>query len=101
MGPTTHLIAIVLCLFVALIAPLTYSSGAEQGPQVSDTAARKTSQGFQVTKDTGIQHVVPKKPVRTKLHRNAKGEYSWDLTGDSVDDVVKADRRLRKLLDIE
>jgi hypothetical protein len=81
-------------------APLC-SSGADQGQPSPDGSAKKPSQGFQVSKDTGIQHAVPKKPVRIKLHRNAKGDYSWDLTGDSVDDVVKADRRLRKLLDIE
>lgn len=56
---------------------------------------------FQTAKDKEIQQVKPKKPPKVKLHRNAKGEYSWDLTGDSVDDVVKADRRLRKLLNVE
>jgi predicted secreted protein len=59
------------------------------------------SQQFKFSKDQQIQQVKPKKPVRIKLHRNAKGEYSWDLTGDNVDEVFQADRRLRKLLKVE
>ncbi|HWR89425.1 MAG TPA: hypothetical protein VN260_04140 [Dissulfurispiraceae bacterium] len=58
-------------------------------------------QGFQVGKNPQVQQVKPKKPVRVKLHRNAKGEYTWDITGDNVDDVYQADRRLRKLLQVE
>lgn len=60
-----------------------------------------SQEGFQLKKQAEIQQVRPQKPVRIKLHRNAKGEYSWDLTGDNVDEVVKADRRLRSLLKSE
>lgn len=56
---------------------------------------------FQTGKDKEIQQIKPRKPVKVKLHRNAKGEYSWDLTGDNVDEVVRADKRLKKLLNIE
>lgn len=56
---------------------------------------------FQVKKQPDIQQVKPHKPVKIKLHRTAKGEYTWDLTGDSVDEIVKADRRLRTSLKIE
>lgn len=56
---------------------------------------------LQFSRDRQIEQVKPKKPVRIKLHRTAKGEYSWDLTGDNVEDVVKADQRLRKLLSVE
>ncbi len=59
------------------------------------------SQQFKFSKDQQIQQVKPKKPVRIKLHRNAKGDYSWELTGDNVDEIFQADRRLRKLLKVE
>ncbi|BCB96625.1 hypothetical protein JZK55_15470 [Dissulfurispira thermophila] len=59
------------------------------------------SQQFQFSKDSQIQQIKPKKPVRIKLHRNAKGDYSWELIGDNVDEVFQADRRLRKLLKVE
>lgn len=64
-------------------------------------AGAEKSQQFQFSKDSQIQQVKPKKPVRIKLHRNAKGEYSWEMTGDNVDEVFQADRRLRKLLKME
>ncbi|GAB5045881.1 hypothetical protein [Thermodesulfovibrio sp. TK110] len=56
------------------------------------------SQQVQVMKDKALQYAKPKKPVKIKLHRDKKGEYTWDITGESVDDVIKADRRLRQLL---
>jgi hypothetical protein len=58
-------------------------------------------QPFQVSQNPQIQQIKPKKPVQIKLHRNAKGEYSWDIRGDNVDEVIKADSRLRKLLKVE
>jgi hypothetical protein len=58
-------------------------------------------QGFQFGKQPELQQVKPKKPVRIKLKRTSKNEYSWELTGDDVDEVVKADRKLRKLLGVK
>lgn len=52
----------------------------------------------QASKDKVLQYAKPKKPIKIKLHRDKKGEYSWDITGESVEDVIKADRRLRQLL---
>jgi hypothetical protein len=63
------------------------------------TAAEKSD--FQLKKQPEIQQVKPQKPVKVKLHRNAKGEYSWDLNGDNVDEIVNTDRKLRKLLKIQ
>ncbi len=56
---------------------------------------------IQFKRQPEIQQVRPQKPVKIKLHRNAKGEYSWDLGGDNVDEIVNADRKLRKLLKIQ
>jgi hypothetical protein len=63
-------------------------------------AASSEKADFQFKKQPEIQQVRPQKPVKIKLHRNAKGEYSWDLNGDNVDEIVNADRKLRKLLKI-
>ncbi|MFN3395208.1 MAG: hypothetical protein ACK4Z9_00230 [Thermodesulfovibrionales bacterium] len=52
-------------------------------------------------KQPEIRQIKPPKPVKIKLHRNNKGEYSWDITGDNVDEIIKADRKLRKLLKVE
>ncbi len=56
---------------------------------------------LQFGKDRQIEQIRPKKPVRIKVHRTAKGEYSWDLTGDNVEEIVNTDKRLRKLLNIQ
>ncbi|HUO76698.1 MAG TPA: hypothetical protein VMU21_03890 [Thermodesulfovibrionales bacterium] len=56
---------------------------------------------IQFTKQPEIQQVRPQKPVKIRLHRNAKGEYSWDLNGDNVDEIVNADKKLRKLLKVQ
>jgi hypothetical protein len=56
---------------------------------------------IQFTKQPEIQQVRPPKPVKIRLHRNAKGEYSWDLNGDNVDEIVNADKKLRKLLKVQ
>ena len=43
-----------------------------------------------------IQEIKPQKPVKIKLKRNTKGEYSWDISGDNVDEIIKADKRLKE-----
>ncbi len=55
----------------------------------------------QIKKQPEIQQIKPKKPVRIKLKRSADSKYTWDLTGDDVDEIVRADKRLKKLLNIE
>ena len=57
-----------------------------------------TQTQVQVTKDKVLQYAKPKKPVKIKLHRDKKGEYTWDITGENVDDIIKVDKRLRQLL---
>ena len=53
---------------------------------------------FQFKKQAELQQIRPKKPVRIKLKRTAKDEYSWELSGDDADEIVQTDRRLRKML---
>lgn len=43
-----------------------------------------------------IQEIKPEKPVKIKLKRNAKDDYSWEINGDQVEEVIVADRKLRK-----
>ena len=56
---------------------------------------------FQVKKQPEIQQVKPKKPVKIKIRRSAEDKYTWEITGDDADEIVRADRRLRKLLKVE
>lgn len=54
-----------------------------------------------IRKQPEIQQVKPRKSVRIKLKRTAEGKYTWDLTGDDPDEIVRADKRLRKQLHVE
>jgi len=56
---------------------------------------------LQFSRNHDISQIKPRKPVKIRLHRTAKGEYQWDITGDNADDIVRADKRLRKLLETE
>ncbi len=56
---------------------------------------------FPVKKQPELQQVKPKKPVKIKLKRTAKDEYSWELSGDDADEIVRTDHRLRKLLNVK
>ncbi|MCS7203190.1 MAG: hypothetical protein NZ809_01880 [Thermodesulfovibrio sp.] len=63
-----------------------------------DKSFSETQSQIQVSKDKALQYAKPKKPVKIKLHRDKKGEYSWDITGENVDEIIKTDKRLRQLL---
>ncbi|MCX8070814.1 MAG: hypothetical protein N2738_09950, partial [Thermodesulfovibrionales bacterium] len=45
---------------------------------------KEATQSFKFTKEQQVQQIKPKKPLRVKVHRNAKGEYTWDITGDNL-----------------
>jgi hypothetical protein len=59
------------------------------------------NKALQIKKQPEIQQIKPRKPVKIRLKRSAEGKYTWDLTGDDVDEVVRADKRLRRLLNLE
>jgi hypothetical protein len=68
---------------------------------ISGSVFSQDTKTFQVKKQPEIQQVKPKKPVKIKLRRSAENKYTWEITGDDVDEIVRADRRLRKFLKIE
>jgi hypothetical protein len=57
--------------------------------------------GFQFKKQPELQQIKPKKPVKIKLRRSPKDEYTWELAGDDAEEIVKTDRRLRKMLNLQ
>ncbi len=66
----------------------------------SFSADKTDREGFQFKKQPELQQIKPQKPVKIKLKRTAKDEYSWELSGDDADEIVKTDRKLRKMLNI-
>lgn len=45
-----------------------------------------------------IKEIKPQKPARIKLKRDTKGEYSWEISGDNGDEVIKTDKKLKESL---
>ena len=54
--------------------------------------------GFKQTVDAEVGEKRPKKPVRINLKRTAEGKYSWEITGDNPDEIIEADKKLRKYI---
>ncbi|MDD5450604.1 MAG: hypothetical protein PHT49_01745 [Desulfovibrionales bacterium] len=49
----------------------------------------------EISKRDGKQSKADSK-LRIRLKRDAKGKYSWEITGDDVRQIIDVDRRLRK-----
>ncbi len=58
-------------------------------------------ESFQFKKQTELQQIKTEKPVRIKLKRTTKDKYTWELTGDNADEIIKIDRQLRKMLNVK
>ena len=67
---------------------------------ITVTACAADNDDFQVKKQPELQQIKPKKPVKIKLRRSPKDEYTWELSGDDADEIVKTDRKLRKMLNV-
>jgi hypothetical protein len=59
------------------------------------------SPGFKFRQDPQIKPAKVKKPVRIKLKRGDDGKYAWEITGDSAEDVLRADEELKKSLGVK
>lgn len=68
---------------------------------ISPAAAPTENKPLQMKKQPEIQQTKPKKPLKIKVKRSVEGNYTWELSGDDVDEIVKADKRLKKLLGSE
>ena len=64
-------------------------------------ALSSNSNTFTFKKQSEIQHIKPKKPVKIKLKRLANGSYTWDLTGGDLKEIIRIDKELRKQLNLD
>lgn len=48
-----------------------------------------------------IAEIKPQKPVKVKLKRSVKGGYSWEVSGDDTEKVIRANKKLKEVLDSE
>jgi hypothetical protein len=53
---------------------------------------------LKVRQDEELAKIRPEKPVRIQLKRKENGTYSWEISGDDVEKIIAADRKLEKSL---
>lgn len=63
-------------------------------PGCSNSESNEQRSVFQKVPE--IAEIKPHKPVKIKLKRNFDGNYSWELTGDSANEVLQADKELKE-----
>ncbi|MBF0457637.1 MAG: hypothetical protein HQK99_07060 [Nitrospirae bacterium] len=50
---------------------------------------------IEIGKDNDTSMKPVKKPINVKLKRSFKGEYSWDIVGTDVKEMIKTNRELQ------
>lgn len=88
-----RLVVAVVILFL-INSPLI-TEGAPPSP------SQEKPQSTSVKQVPSLVQVKPKKPLKIKLKRNSKVDYSWEINGESVEDIINADKKLRKGLEME
>ncbi len=58
-------------------------------------------EGFKFKTNPRIKQVKPGMPLKIELKRHKDGDYSWEISGGSVEEVIKADEELRKKLGVK
>jgi hypothetical protein len=75
---------ILLFLMMSLLSSLNSCSG---------SGSAQKEMGYKMIPE--IKEIRPERPVKIKLKRNTKGNYSWELNGDNVDRIIEIDKKLR------
>ncbi len=58
----------------------------------------KKDDGFKFKTNPRIKQVRPGMHLKIELKRHKDGDYSWEISGGSVEEVIKADEELKKKL---
>ncbi|OGQ97945.1 MAG: hypothetical protein A2505_08200 [Deltaproteobacteria bacterium RIFOXYD12_FULL_55_16] len=98
------LAALVFSLSITAVGlPATLAAGPDLRPAPKPVVAGQprlpvaaAPRQFSPPQVSARPQALPKKPVKIKLQRNAKGDYTWDITGENVEEILQNDRRLRK-----
>lgn len=56
-------------------------------------------EGFEFKRKPEVAQIKPKKPVRVKIKRHNDGKYTWEISGDDIEEIRKADARLRGMFE--
>ena len=45
-----------------------------------------------------VQFIRPQKPLSIKLKRQIRGDYTWEISGSNVEEILEVDKKLRRVL---
>jgi len=97
-GGKIWLAALIFLAITSAVLSVTLAAGPDFRPgggQPPVTSRPQNSVPQVVAKQQGP----PRKPAKIKLHRNAKGDSTWEISGENVEEILRIDRRLRKAFD--
>jgi hypothetical protein len=78
---------LLIALFIVGLVVVTYV-----------LALSNKTEGPEFKKVEEIQMIKPQKPVAIKLRRTQSGSYTWEVRGNDVEKIIKADNELRSLI---
>jgi hypothetical protein len=84
---------IAVCVLMALIAACDGKPSSSQGKTEVLTVPKVTAE-----KEEAEKEILLPPEVKIKLKRDGKDNYSWELSGSDVDQVLKVNEKLRKKL---
>jgi hypothetical protein len=84
---------LVVCALMVSIAACKGKSPSTQGNSVAPPLAEVTVEKERAEKEEPLPA-----EVRIKLKKDGKDNYSWELSGSDVDQILKVNEKLRKQL---
>jgi len=83
-------------LFLIILA-MVFIFGSCSSQSVEDTkSSGLENKEFVIERSPDIEKVKPHRPVKIKVKRDLQGRYSWELSGEDIDEIIKIDRRLKR-----
>ncbi len=79
------MVRIILILLIPIILLTTACNSSENNKK----------EVFKKTERPEIIQLTPKKPTRILLKKTSKGNYSWELRGEDLDEIIRIDKKLR------
>jgi len=84
---------IILCILLAITLACDGNPSSSQGKSESLPVQKVTIEKEKIQKE---EHLPPE--VKIKLKRDGKDNYSWELSGSDVNELLKINEKLRKQL---
>ncbi len=86
--------ALLLCCAISAMVFVISSCSSRSAEDTKSSELENKE--FVIERSPDIEKVKPHRPVKIKVKRDVQGRYSWELSGESTEEIIKTDRRLRR-----